>query len=223
LNITPESAIARLTRPWTDVIPPDDTRNAYTPVDHPAMLDMLNDLCRSSYGAGASGASSDPAARSLLNLEAVQLREHIDGTVRAWHLELSKSRAPSNVKDALTSLAGILNAHHAANSIQSTEYDRIMRFFPRWCGQIWRLYDPPTVKELAGACPNPDCEQERYDDGAGNTGAALVAWATRGTGEVKARCRVCGWEWDDPAQLALLGRHLGATQDEEVLRAAGIA
>jgi len=222
VNITPESAIARLTRPWTDVIPPDEDRPTYTPIDHPPMLDMLNELCRSSYGSGVGGAS-DPASRNLLNLEAVQLREHIDGTVRAWHRHLSKGAVPAELKAAVVSLGELLAAHHAANSIPVSEWERLTRMFPRWCRAIWRLYDPPTVKELVGACPNPDCEQERFQDGAGGVGSALVAWASRGSGEVRARCRACGWVWEDPTQLALLGKHLGATQDTDVLNAAGIA
>ncbi len=222
-TIDVDNAIAKLTRPWTDVLSPRETNlNTYTPIDHAPLLDMLDAICRSSYGAGVAGASSDPASRNLLNLEAHALREHIDGTVRAWLGELSKHRAESELKAAIVQLGGILNAHHAAATITDREYQRITGFFPRWCERIWRLFDPPTIKELEGSCPNLDCEMTRWADGAGATGTALIAFYVKGTMDVRASCRSCGWGWVGPAQLAVLGRHLGAEQDEDMLRAAGL-
>ena len=220
--LSSESAVERLTRPWSDVLSPDETGlDKYMPVDYPPLLDMLDDACRNSVGESGGGAGGDPATRSLLNLEAHQLREQIDGSVRAWVSRLGKGRCEADLKAAVVQLAGMLSAHHAAKSIPDTEYARIRSFFGRWCGQVWALYEPPIVKELAGQCPNPDCEQSAFVVGDGAKGSALIAFYHRNTGEVRARCRCCAWVWGHD-QVRLLGEWLGATQDVEFLEAAGL-
>lgn len=214
------TAIEKLTRPWTDVLSPRESgTDRYISVDYAPLLDMLDEACRSSYGAGASGASSDPSARNLLNLEAHGLREHIDGTVRAWIGELSKSRPERELKDAVTQLAGILKAHHAAHTITDAEHDRISGFFPRWCERIWSLFDPPTVKDLKGACPN--CSETEYVAQDGSKSTALIAYYWRGI-RPEAKCNGCGEHWTGEKQLLELGYHIGATVDEEALREMGV-
>lgn len=214
-------AIEKLTKPWHDVLSPAETGlPGYTTIDYPPMLDMLNQACRGNIGERGAGAS-DPATRSLLNAEAHTLREQIDGTVRAWIGQLGRRKAEADLKSAILQLAGILHAHHAAHTITDVDHARILAFFPRWCERIWRLYDPPVEKSLDGACPNGDCGQTHTLDAEGGTIRALVAYYHRGSGTVQAKCRACGWEWG-PDQVRLLGLHLGATQDESVIRAAGL-
>lgn len=213
-------ALEKLTRPWSDVLSPKESgTDRYIPVEYPPLLDMLDEACRSSYGAGASGASSDPASRNLINLEAHGLREHIDGTVRAWVRELSKQRPESELKDTLGQLAGILNAHHAAHTITDTEHERISAFFPRWCERIWSLFDPPTVKDLIGACPN--CSETKYTALDGSKASALIAYFWKGI-RPEAKCQSCGFHWSGERELLELGYHIGATQDEEALRDMGV-
>lgn len=214
-------AIEKLTQPWTDVLSPKETGlPGYTPIDYPPLLDMLDEACRSNIGERGGG-GSDPATRSLLNAEAHGLREHIDGTVRAWIGDLSRQRPERDLKAAVMQLAGILHAHHAAGTIPDSEHSRILGFFPRWCDRIWRLYDPPKEVPLTGACPNGDCEQTHYLNADGEQAAALIAYYHRGSGTVHAKCRACGWAWG-PDQLRLLGLHLGATQDDTIIDAAGL-
>jgi len=222
MMISPETAVERLTRPWSDVLSPDETGlDKYLPVDYPPLLDMLNDACRNSVGESGGGAGGDPATRSLLNLEAHQLREKIDGSVRAWVSRLGKGKCEPELSAAVVQLAGMLQAHHAAKSIPETEYARIRSFFGRWCEQVWKIYEPPTVKELVGQCPNPDCNASKYKDAAGDVGAALIAFYVRDSSAVTAKCRACSWEWRD-GQLRLLGAWLGAEQDDEFLDAVGL-
>lgn len=217
------TAVERLTRSWHDVLSPTETGlDRYTPVEYSPLLVMLDEACRSNTGNHKAGAGADPASRSLLDLEAFSLREHIDGTVRAWLSRLSKERQPRDLIEAVNALVGILAAHHAARTITDVEHDRITAMFPRWCDRIWALYLPLVVKELAGACPNPDCEQTQFTDGEGKVGRALIAFYTRNTGQVSARCRACEWTWRSPAELRLLGQWLGASQDDEFLEAVGL-
>ena len=176
---TIDYSIEKLTTGWTDVLSPAETGSGkYTPIDYPPLLDMLDDACRGNIGERSSG-GSDPATRSLLNAEAHSLREHIDGTVRAWIVELGKRKPERDLKTAVGQLAGILQAHHAAGTIPDSEHARILGFFPRWCERIWRLYDPPKEVPLDGKCPNADCEQTHALDAAGGTILALVASSGR--------------------------------------------
>lgn len=215
-------AVEKLTRPWSDVLSPRETDgNGYVTVDYQPLLTMLDHACRANTG-NRGGSGADPAERSLLDLQAFTLREHIDGTVRAWVSHLSKGRAEKDLKAAVVQLAKLLQAHHAAHTITASEFDRITAFFPRWCAQIWALLDPPVVKQLDGACPNPDCEQTTFTDVDGSQSSALVAFYARNTGRVQARCKSCGWEWNTDTELALLGQQLGAVQDVEFLKAAGL-
>lgn len=216
-------AVEKLTRPWSDVLSPDETGlDRYLPVDYPPLLDMLDEACRANTGERSHGSASDPASRSLLDLEAHALRERIDSTVRAHVGQLSKSRAERDLKAAVAQLAGILQAHKAAGTITDSDYARVVALFPRWCAQVWTLWDPPVRKELRGACPNPDCEQTTVTARDGSVSSALVAGYVRNTGQVKARCSACGWEWVTVAELRLLGEWLGAEQDTEFLNAVGL-
>jgi hypothetical protein len=183
---------------------------------------MLDEACRANTGERSHGSASDPASRSLLDLEAHALREHIDGTVRAWVGQLSKGRAERDLKAAVVQLAGILQAHKAAGTITDADYGRVSGLFPRWCAQVWTLWDPPVRKELRGACPNPDCEQATVTARDGSVSSALVAGYVRNTGQVKAKCSACGWEWVTVAELRLLGEWLGAEQDHDFLDAVGL-
>lgn len=219
---TLQHAVEKLTRPWSDVLSPDETGlDKYIPVDYPPLLDMLDEACRANMGERSHGSASDPASRSLLDLEAHALRERIDGTVRTWITHLSRQRPERELKAAVVQLAGVLQAHQAARTITDAEHARISGFFPRWCEQVWRLYDPPVVKELKGSCPNPDCEQSTVTDGDGAVGTSLIAFYVRNTGQVRAKCRSCSWEWGQD-EIRLLGQWLGATQDDEFLKAVGL-
>lgn len=216
-----QHAVEKLTRPWSDVLSPEMTGNGYTPVNYPPLIDMLDEACRSNTG-NRGGNGADPAERSLLDMQAFMLRNNIEGTVKTWVTHLSNGRAEKELKPAIIQLANLLQAHHAAHTITASEHDRITAFFPRWCAQIWQLLDPPVVKQLAGACPNPDCEQTTFTDLDGSQSSALVAFYARNTGRVQARCKACSWEWNTDTELALLGQQLGAEQDVDFLKAVGL-
>lgn len=215
-----QNAIDKLTRPWTDVLTPKETGTGkYVPVDFPPLLDMLDDACRSSIGGVPSSGRTDPASRNLLNLEAHGLREHIDGTVRAWIGELSKRRPEVELKAAVVQLGGILHAHQAAASMPTVEYQRITAFFPRWCDRIWRLFDPPVVKDIVGACPN--CAETSYQAMDGAKSTAMIAFYWRGI-RPEAKCQRCGEHWVGDRALLELGYHLNAVMDEDALREMGV-
>lgn len=218
LTTAAQNAINDLTRPWTDVLTPKESGTGkYQPIDYPPLLDMLNEAKSST--SGQSGASrSLQGERNILNLTAFSLWEHIDGTTRAWWQELSKSRCPSELKEALTKLAGVLEAAHATGQVKESQYAHIQEMFPRWRKKVWELFDPPVIKELKGECPN--CSESVHIDGEGKRGPALVAFYWKGI-HPEAKCQCCGEHWVGEAQLISLGKVLGATQDEEALKEMG--
>ena len=81
--------------------------------------------------------------------------------------------------------------------------------------------DPPREVDLNVTCPNDECGHSRIVNRDGEIQSAMIAYYHRGSGLVHALCRACGRTWG-PDQVALLGRMLGATQDEAVIAAAGL-
>lgn len=212
------NAIDVLTKPWSDVLTPHETGTGrYQPIDYPPMLDMLRGAISSSLGKTGAGRSPD-AERNILNLAAFSLWEHIDGTTRAWLRELSKSRPPDDLKAAMVSLGGIIQAMHASNQMKESRHGHMVAMFGRWKTQIWELFDPPVVKELIGECPN--CSMRVYADLEGKQSTALIAFYWKGI-RPEAKCQCCGEHWVGEAQMISLGRVLGATMDEDALREMG--
>lgn len=214
-----DTAVHKLTRPWSDVLGPRESGTGkYRPVDYKPLLTMLAEAKASSLGRTSAGRS--PAAeRSLLNLEAFTLWEDIDGRVRSWLSELSKERHRGELPELVVRLAGLVKALHAANQIPDSTADRIAGLFPRWCDRIWGLFDPPTVKNLVGACPACSAVEYVALDGAKTT--ALIAYYWKGL-TPEAKCQCCGEHWAGEKALLELGWHIGATVDETALREMGV-
>ena len=213
------NAIDVLTKPWSDVLSPHETGTGrYQPIDYPPLLDMLRSAVSSSLGKTGAGRSPD-AERNILNLAAFSLWEHIDGTTRAWLRELSKNRAPDDLKEAMISLGGIIQSLHASNQIKESRHAHMVAMFGRWKTQIWELFDPPVVKDIVGACPN--CEATAYTALDGGKQSAIIAYYWKGL-RPEAKCQCCGEHWTGERELLDLGYHLGATVDEDALREMGV-
>jgi len=214
-----QTALDELTKPWNDVLSPKESGTGhYMAIDYPPLLDMLREAVGSSLGKTQSGKSPD-AERSILNLQAFSLWEHIDGTTRTWLRELSTMRPEPELKAALIQLGGLLQALHASNQIKEQRWLHIIAQFPRWRRQVWEMFDPPRVKELTGECPN--CNETAYYalDGARST--ALIAYYWKGL-TPEAKCQRCGEHWTGETQLLSLGRVLKATIDEVALKEMGV-
>lgn len=212
-------AVDALTRRWTDVVTVTDNGDSrYVPVEHAPLLDMLHDMIRSNIGERSSGGGASNE-RNLLDLGAFTLYESIDGQSRAWWRELSKSRPSEDLKDLVRELAGLLTAMRASGQVDDVTFVRISQQFPSWREQIWNLFDPPTVKELIGACPH--CEERWVYAPDGGKSSALIVYYVRSE-QPEAKCQRCGEVWVGAKQLLTLGFHLGATVDGEALKQMGI-
>lgn len=195
-------AVEKLTRPWSDVLSPWETDgNGYVTVDYQPLLTMLDDACRANTG-NRGGSGADPAERSLLDLQAFTLREHIDGTVRAWISHLSKGRAEKELIPAVGQLAGLLQAHHAARSITDSDYERLTAFFDRWCGRIWEIVDPPNMRKVQKPCPRCSVEWMPVDDTYKR--AVWIEYRDK-LADATAACRSCGAAWTSLVAMREIG------------------
>ena len=214
-----ERAVEALTKPWNDVLSPQETGTGrYQAIDYPPLLDMLRSAVSSSLGRTGAGRSPD-AERNVMNLAAFSLWEHIDGVVRSWLLQLSKQRRKTELKEAVSDLAGMVTALRASNQMDEHTFLRISGQFASWRTRIWEMFDPPVVKSITGPCPA--CSESTYFtlDGAKQT--ALIAYYWKGI-QPEAKCQRCGERWSGERELLDLGYHIGASVDEGALHEMGV-
>lgn len=210
-----ESAVLKLTKPWTDVVMAgrDDT---YTPVEHEALLVMLSREKGASLGRTAAG-RGDPSGRVPLSMDAVVLWNHIETTVRRQFRALSKSQMPPSLTTGVQRLHGLLRAGHASGQILDSTYLQGMRDFKRWSDRIWTMLNTPHDLDLEAPCPQEHCGATKVLDDSEKPVSALVAYWRQGQ-EPEAKCRSCGHRWVGRYALLGLGEDIGAVVDAETMR-----
>lgn len=171
------------------------------------LIVMLREAATSSTGGSGSGGSGGD--RSLINLPAFDLYDHIDGYARAclreWH------RPHQGDLDAV--LRQMFDAIQTglADWMTPEEGDRMYARFGGWVRSIEDLFDPPHTKEFHGACPNEECGETHHEkDGVSNLALAAVirpGWA------VIVECRACGAIWQGQEDLTALAEYIGAEVD----------
>lgn len=213
-----DADVIALTEKWTDVLSPTATgRDGYTSIDYEPLLDMLRQSISSSTGKTDSGRSAVDA-RSVMNVAAFDLWERIDGITRSWIRDLGNVKPAKELKDAVTQLHRIITDLWRTNQIEERKYLRIGGMFEQWREQIWAQYDPPTVKQLTGACPN--CHETHNINPDGDRNTALYAFFWKGY-RPQAQCRGCSEEWTGVEQLVELAKAIGANIDIVTLRQMG--
>lgn len=99
--------------------------------------------------------------------------------------------------------------------VQAHTAERILR---RWCSRIRNLLKPEPSIPIVGTCPR--CDTERVLDRGKQRTALYATFAPDGGPE--ARCRNCGETWTGEHRLREIGFHIGATLDEDALKAMGV-
>jgi hypothetical protein len=213
----PES-VHRLTEPWTIVLTPREV-GEYRAQDFPPLLDMLADMVVPDRGRTMGGVN-DPASRSVLDVKALDLLVHIQDVAGAWATEYGVTALALTGK--VHGVTITLDTERRGSRITEADYTRRLAYFDRWAAQIWDLVEPPLQVPLREAtCP--DCGRAKWanenDEWVDNL---LVSY--REGGEVQAECRwnSCTFLAVGPVALRQLGFHVGATVDDEALRAMGI-
>ena len=154
-------------------------------------------------GGGGSG--------DVLDVKAITLYEHIDGTVRAW-IDHYRKHAPEQLEDAILLLWETLQAEHAGGRLE--DHERMYAMFPTWVEQIEDHFDPPAEYELTSPCP--DCEAGRIEEDGGTKWAVRVP--VKVGRAVIAECHACGRMWAGREDLTQLAEAMGVEVDWVKLR-----
>lgn len=185
------------------------------------LLEQLREAISSSTGAGSGGGGG--TGGNLLNLEALNLWEHIDGIVRGWLREWGLGHG-GELTEALQRLPHAIQAQHAAGAIDDDFRERLEAAFDKWVYQIEDLFDPPHQKELTAPCP--ECGERHHlvqeTDERGTVidtrQVAAVSIPVKRGRAVIAECRSCGAMWATETELIELAEAMGLEVDVVALR-----
>jgi hypothetical protein len=130
-----------------------------TPIEHPPLLDQLDDAIRGTIGIGGSG--SLPNERNMLNNEALYKSVLITTLIRDWARGANVEVRPDSKPRDLLRRWYIAFAQKPASREVEGVYLRQMGV---WLGQIQTMFDPPRTQDLPGACPTCGAK-EWWQDG----------------------------------------------------------
>lgn len=154
-----------------------------------------------------------------LNLAAFNLYETIDGRIRAAWKELHQPASKDHAEVVLRRWYIHVRNLAEAGQVPDSFIIRWRGITAAWVRSIEGMFNPPVVKELIGSCPSCEATHAANEDGEQTT-ALYVHYDDSNNPE--AVCRLCGWNVSDQLGLVNLGRHLGASQDEDALRDMGV-
>jgi hypothetical protein len=188
-------------------------------VKHKALLAQLRESIHSSLGKTEEGRSS-AEGHNALNVTAFTLYENIDGLIRSHHAYLTGNQSKAGPESLLRLWYIAFANQYRGGKITDLVLARTRTMLAKWVRDIQNLYDPETMKELIGECPN--CDQRYfYDQNEELLRSALYAHY-RADNTPEAQCRCCGAQWFGARELRDLGYHIGATVDEDLLIEMGV-
>jgi len=223
-------SIDRLTIETHIFIDRDDGKHL---VKRPGLLPQLREavFVGMETGGGAGGRGSRPpidaAARDLLTEIERQVAEalvaatkrplpygHAENYVRLWAAAADESTMVT-LRTSQQHPDELVDAWRKAKNPASAVYFKIdflpaWRVAARWVDSIEAFFNPPSTREIQGACPA--CEEthvHRVKDGATVQSAALTFLRNEAGDATEARCAACKAVWY-PAQFEWLARQIGA-------------
>lgn len=210
-----ENAVHRLTEEWTDVVAPINAGDKYKAITHEPLLVMLRQAVSSGLRAGSSPSPTNDVG--IINLKALELQERIDGWVRAFARD-SGLEHKGELAGVASALLVRIEALWSSGNLTESVYLGVTSGFVGFADEIWGMFHPPVVKELAGECP--ECGA-RYIVKDGDRQSALVARYWSGV-RPEAECRSCNRKWSGERELLELGYSIKANVDHEVLKDLGL-
>lgn len=209
---TLSDGLARLIEPWTMEVPVGEGKR----LQHfPPLVDMLRAMVAPSSGRTVGGAN-DPSARSVINVQALDLLEHIQDVTRAWLREWRVQVAGELGLD-LRGFWDRLHMLHRTGVLDQDTFEHLAAYPDVWAARIWDQVEPPLTRTLRGSeCPK--CGVGKVTSGEGESADNLTVTYRRGQ-EVTAECRAagCGGIWVGRSGLIELGRALGVELDMTAL------
>lgn len=211
-------AMGRLIDPWTMTVPVDGgTRTQH----FPPLVDMLKGMVAPSSGRTVGGVN-DPSARSVINIQALDLLEHIQDVTGAWLQEWRVQRA-GDLKLDLRGFWDRLHTLHRVGDLDDDLFERLTVVPDQWATKIWDQVDPPLRLPLRGL-PCPRCGRGKWASEHGDqVDNVMVEW--RAGLEPTASCQWgdCAAIWVGDQGLEDLGAEAGMDVDVVALREARLA
>lgn len=196
-----EFAVVKLTEPHTVWV--DGQQATSDP-----LITMLWEARYPNLGKTMGGAGSGMP----FDTHAVDLYEHIDGTVRSW-LAHFREHSTGDLLTLTRRLCEVIQAEDAGGRLE--DRDRMYGMFQQFVQLIEDKFDPPAEKELVGDCP--ECEKSHVEDDNGDQKRAVRIIVKPGRALV-AECHACGKLWAGQESLTSLAETLGADIDWVALR-----
>lgn len=166
----------------------------------PSLLEQLGAAVGASTGgSGSNGSSSIASERSAFNASAFALYEDITGRIATlYHQATERTPTPDPQKNLIDWLREFHNADtrgEITDKQRRTARTRLAHFVER----VTDFFDPPTVKEIIGKCP--ECGERYWPiDREGTRIATLYIAVTPGR-ELRAICHWCAESWTGSDEL----------------------
>lgn len=194
--------IDKLTRPYTDRIEleEDGRRNTVT-VEHPALLDQLDDAILSSQTMVKRG-STLASQRSVLDASAFMLQHAIRQAIKLMWAQYIDDPVPKDMKHALRLWHMQFRKEVTDRQLSADTIWKHIRHTNTWIMQIELKFDPPITLEVTRPCP--DCDQQFvYNEYNERVASVVVTWQ-RSFDRSAAICRACGKSWVGESELRQL-------------------
>lgn len=210
--------MGRLINPWTMRVSVGGSEHDQ---HFPALVDMLQGMVAPSSGRTVGGAN-DPSARSVINVQVLDLLEHIQDVTCAWLQEWRVQRA-GDLKLDLRGFWDRLHTLHRLGDVDDDLYERLAAAPAVWAVKIWDQVEPPMRLPLRGlGCPR--CGRGKWANESGEQVDNLIIEWREGL-EPTASCQWgdCSAIWVGETGLEQLGDESGMIVDVDALREARAA
>lgn len=220
-----EVAVERLTRPWVDVLTPEESPSGkYEARDREPLLWLLHARIGSSVGTQSSHGGSGHAD-VLIDAQAFAVEESIrqktgEASLKLGHM-LTGLADPKVLRAGVADLARRADAMHRSSDLADDDWRRIERMIIGWVDEINELFDGWRERDMPGvACPH--CQESTRTDPRDHitVSSALIQHYKPGAGlgATFVECLRCGQTWTGTDELVALGGMTGAKIDWDELK-----
>jgi hypothetical protein len=194
--------VDKLTRPYTDRIELEENGKTNTvTVEHPALLDQLNESILSSQSLGRRG-STLASQRNVLDASAYMLQHAIEQALKLMWAQYNDKPMPKDHKRALQAWHTHFRKQVTDRQLTADNVWKHVRHTSNWIKQIETKFDPPITLEVTRPCP--DCgHQFVYNEHNERVSAVIVTWQ-RSFDKSLATCRGCDKSWVGESELRQL-------------------
>jgi len=194
--------VDRLTRPYTDRIEMrEDGRTTNVTVEHPALLDQLDQAIVSSQSMVKRGTTL-ASQRNVLDASAFMLQTAIAQSIRLMWSQYRDDPTPKDLKHALTAWHWQFRKEVRDRQLTADSVWKHVRHTNAWIAQIETKFDPPVTLEVTRPCPT--CDKQFVYNGYNERVASVVVTWHRSFDKSVAQCRACGQSWVGESELRQL-------------------